>query len=286
MTTKSYLSTVAIAICLAGMAILSGCGNRGDYAITYHCGTYSSGKDYTQAKNKGESVTLRGKTYTRNGFTQTGWSILEDGSTKDYNLKGTYTNDADITLYPFWKEGIIDPDDDDPPGDDKKYTLPTNVKFVKEQEAFGNLVTITAIKIGENYYWKKEVILEGKNTVTEFYLKHNNGSWTKYSQDNITPSTWYIYSSSTLNAGEKDTEVAFEILGFMEYSVSKIDGAVKGGQETIAGVLTDIYTTSNGTVLNYDPVTKLVFKSITPDVRNEVKSWDKSVTGFDGIDLP
>jgi hypothetical protein len=108
------LRNVAMIACLAVMTMFSGCDkDNGDYTIKYSPGTHSSGENYSQSKNKGESITLRDATYTRNGFTQTGWSKKEDGSTKDYQLKGTYTDDADITLYPFWVASDVPPDDDD-----------------------------------------------------------------------------------------------------------------------------------------------------------------------------
>ena len=40
--------------------------------------------------------------YKRNGYTQTGWS-LTDGGGKAYDLGGTYSVDAALTLFPFWE---------------------------------------------------------------------------------------------------------------------------------------------------------------------------------------
>jgi len=122
--------------------------------------------------------------------------------------------------------------------------------------------------------------------VSEGYLKNNNnGTWSKYSKGGSDPHNWSV-SSMTYNVGQKDVEVASEFLGFMEYMVSQIVGATKGGTATIAGVSTDIYTTSIGFVLNYDPITKLVFKSVSSDIRNEVTSWNTSVTSFGIAGLP
>lgn len=56
---------------------------------------------YTDTKQAGVAATLRGATYTRTGYTQTGWSTSPGGA-KAYNLGATYSIDAGITLYPFW----------------------------------------------------------------------------------------------------------------------------------------------------------------------------------------
>ena len=276
-------NVVAIAICLAGMTMFSGCNkDEGVYTIKYSPGMYSSGQNYSQSKSKGESVTLRDATYTRDGFTQTGWSTKADGSVKDYSLNGTYSDDVDVTLFPFWKAG-------DDPGGDTKYTLPTNVKFTYEDQVGDVITTTTSIKIGNNYYWKTIVA----DVVDEHYMKYNNGSWTEYEKaPKLYIPDWS--QSGTYNAEDKDYEIETFFLNFMvsEWWYVDMETATKGGKETIAGVSTDVYTiTSYGitNVLNHDPVTNLFFKVTgngTPPVRYEVTSWDKSVTSFGITDLP
>ena len=276
-------NVVAIAICLAGMTMFSGCNkDEGVYTIKYSPGMYSSGQNYSQSKSKGESVTLRDATYTRDGFTQTGWSTKEDGSAKDYSLNGTYSEDSDITLFPFWEA--------DNPDTSDGYTLPTNVKIIYESEVGGTLVTTTAIKIGNNYYWKH--VMPGD--VDEFYLKYNNGSWAEYEKNSepiIGMLNWTL--GGTYNAEEKDNEVETFFLNFMVSAqwYTAMKNATKGGKETIAGVSTDVYTeTSYGStvVLNHDPVTNLFFKvtGTLTGAHYEVTSWDKSVTSFGITDLP
>ena len=74
------------------------------YTVTYAPGSYSSGSNYTDTKtHDGVALTLRGATYTRANYSQDGWSVNPNGSTKDYNLSGSYTNNAATTLYPHWK---------------------------------------------------------------------------------------------------------------------------------------------------------------------------------------
>lgn len=72
------------------------------YTVTYQPGYYSSGSTYTATKTAGTALTLRGSTYSRTGYTQAGWSTSTYGTSKSYNLSGSYTTDAAITLYPYW----------------------------------------------------------------------------------------------------------------------------------------------------------------------------------------
>ena len=250
-----------------------------EYTIKYRPGTHSSGEEYTQPKNKGEDVTLRGATYTRSGFTQTGWSTKENGSTKDYSLEETYSDDADLTLFPFWKDD--DDDDDDP---DTDYNLPTNFKYTHETTGIGYFIAETVIKIGENYYYKREF----SGIVYERYMKQNtNGTWTDYTKNNFAmPSIWELETEKPLNATEKIREIEISYINSVLWGAGDLSSAVKGGKETIAGVSTDVYTLGD-IVLNQDPVTKLFFKIVDPlGGTFVVTSWDTSVTSFGITGLP
>lgn len=72
------------------------------YTITYKPGTSGSGSQQTQSKPAGSSVKLKGAIFTRDHYTQVGWSRT-DGGSQAYALGATYSADADITLYPVWK---------------------------------------------------------------------------------------------------------------------------------------------------------------------------------------
>lgn len=72
-----------------------------EVTISYSKGSYGTGSSYTDVIIPGS--TLRGATYTRTGYTQDGWSVNQNGSTKDYNLSATYSGSADLNLYPHWK---------------------------------------------------------------------------------------------------------------------------------------------------------------------------------------
>jgi hypothetical protein len=63
-------------------------------------------------KTQGESLTLpnfatANSYFTRTGFTVNGWSTAANGSTKNFDLGGSYTADSATTLYPYWQPDLI-----------------------------------------------------------------------------------------------------------------------------------------------------------------------------------
>lgn len=87
------------AIFLASSATLTIVTN--EYTINYNKGSYGSGTNTSDIKTHGTALTLKGAIFSRTGYTQTGWSTT-DGGSKAYNLSGSYTANADATLYPYW----------------------------------------------------------------------------------------------------------------------------------------------------------------------------------------
>lgn len=73
------------------------------YTITYNKGANGTGTVASTTKTHGVNATLSSSTFTRSGYTQKGWST-SDGGSKAYNLGGTYSTNADATLYPYWEQ--------------------------------------------------------------------------------------------------------------------------------------------------------------------------------------
>ncbi len=71
------------------------------YMVTYNPGANGDGAQQTATKTHSVALLLKGATFTRDGYTQTGWST-SDGGACEYGLCASYTMDADVTLYPFW----------------------------------------------------------------------------------------------------------------------------------------------------------------------------------------
>ena len=71
------------------------------YTVTYAPGANGTGAEFTATKLEGRPLTLAGESFTRTGYTQTGWATL-DGGEKVYDLGAIYENDEATTLYPVW----------------------------------------------------------------------------------------------------------------------------------------------------------------------------------------
>ncbi|MBO7502231.1 MAG: InlB B-repeat-containing protein [Paludibacteraceae bacterium] len=71
------------------------------YDVTYDKGANGTGSIDAGTKTHDVNFTLSSSTFTREGYTQTGWST-SDGGDKAYDLGGTYTANEAVTLYPFW----------------------------------------------------------------------------------------------------------------------------------------------------------------------------------------
>ena len=72
------------------------------YTVSYEPGAEGTGSPASEVKSHGITLPLKGATYTRAGYLQTGWST-SDGGTKAYELGASYTANAAVTLYPYWE---------------------------------------------------------------------------------------------------------------------------------------------------------------------------------------
>ena len=79
------------------------------YTVTYRAGSYGAGELLSVKELYGTPVVLENGSYTREGYTQDGWST-SDGGEKAYALGAVYSANADITLFPHWIEGDVEID--------------------------------------------------------------------------------------------------------------------------------------------------------------------------------
>ena len=73
----------------------------GAWDVTYQPGENGTGNAVTDIKFYNDILSLRGKLFTRTGYTQTGWATV-DGGEKIYGLDAVYTQNEALTLYPVW----------------------------------------------------------------------------------------------------------------------------------------------------------------------------------------
>lgn len=74
------------------------------YTVSYLAGTNAFGTVSSDKKKHGASIKLKGEgIFTRKDYVQDGWS-LTDGGDKVYCLNGSYSGNADLTLYPHWEK--------------------------------------------------------------------------------------------------------------------------------------------------------------------------------------
>lgn len=76
-----------------------------EYTITYSAGSTSGVTNLPAAQTKIAQVdiTLSDREPLRTGYNFAGWNTAEDGTGISYQVEGTYTADADVTLYAQWE---------------------------------------------------------------------------------------------------------------------------------------------------------------------------------------
>ncbi len=73
------------------------------YSVTYLSGSDATGSVGSVNKLHDTALTLKDVSYTKNGYTQTGWSLSEGGE-KVYDLKSEYKENKAVILYPYWSK--------------------------------------------------------------------------------------------------------------------------------------------------------------------------------------
>lgn len=70
--------------------------------ISFSPGAFADGVETQLFKPDGYALVLPTAKFTRTGFIQSGWSVSEDGSTKDFDLSGKLFENGARQLYPYW----------------------------------------------------------------------------------------------------------------------------------------------------------------------------------------
>ena len=75
------------------------------YTVTYNANG-GSGAPASQMKHHGIDLTLSNTVPTRSGQTFARWSTKADGTGTNYDRSGTYSDNADVTLYAIWGNSV------------------------------------------------------------------------------------------------------------------------------------------------------------------------------------
>lgn len=75
-------------------------------SVTYKAGTDGVGADVVVEVNIGETTTLLGKTFTRDGYVQVGWTTTDGGDlVYNFNQESPALTES-IVLYPVWEKAV------------------------------------------------------------------------------------------------------------------------------------------------------------------------------------
>ena len=117
--------------------------------VTYQPGADGKGDAVTDIKFYNDALSLKGKLFTRTGYTQVGWATT-DGGEKVYGLDAVYTQNEALTLYPVWNTN--------------KYTITFDTaggsKIDSITQDYGTAITTPANPTREGYTfmgWDKEI---------------------------------------------------------------------------------------------------------------------------------
>ena len=155
------------------------------YTVTFEPGANGSGTQQTAIKTHGAALTLKGVIFTRNGYTQMGWTT-SDGGEKAYDIGSSYTANAAITLYPYWvaNSGSVQLWENGP------YWAMCNVGATKPEE------------YGYRFWWGDTV---GYTNTGSGWISVKDGTSISFADSGTAASTCGKYNSELMSAGYIDS---------------------------------------------------------------------------------
>lgn len=241
--------------------------------VTYNRGSYGTGSEQTANKVYGTALTLADKGhFTRTGHTQTAWNTNAAGTGgTSYALKGSYTTESAITLYPTWTPTT--------------YTLTLNknggsangsVKVTYNSSTTSNFTAVTRTGYNCSGYWTA--------TSGGYKIINSDGTLVSYTASVASyinsSGNWINTSSPSLNAQwtAKTTTISFSQNG---------TGYGSGGQSTTKTATYDspmpttisVPTAANGYAFMgyYDQITPSLGTQYYTSTGASARTWDKDV---------
>lgn len=194
------------------------------YAVSYNKGANGTGTNASDTKTHGINLTLRRAIFTRTGFNQIGWSVT-DGGAKTYELGGTYSANASVTLYPTWK------------ATKSTFTVPSSVP------ADGSTTATVTITRYSTSYAHRVVVALGEHTQTF------NGVATSVSF--TIPTSWLSEIPTSTSKTGTVTVATFDGSDYIGSNVQSITITVPSSVKPTVS-LTGTNQSSNNTVNSWD----------------------------------
>ena len=178
--------------------------NSAEYSDTYH--------DKYQEAPLNQQIQLRNATYTRKGYTQTGWKTSSGSTTFTVGQAYTRTSNSNLTLYPIWTANVynvtIKPNGAS--GSDIRYSVTYDTNFTIEQSPFArtgyHILSFNEAKDGSasDWYMGSEYQFTRTSDVTlytiwegnEYFVVYDDGS-IKLTNSNV---TGLIYTNLSIDS--------------------------------------------------------------------------------------
>lgn len=93
-----------VVVTALGICALCGCNRRETYIVTFNANG-GTGTMRSQVFEEREAQALRQNTFTRDGYSFSGWNTSQSGSGTAYSNGQTITVSSDMTLYAQWSNG-------------------------------------------------------------------------------------------------------------------------------------------------------------------------------------
>ena len=196
------------------------------YTVTYNSnGGTGTMTDSNSPYNAGSTVTTLSNTFTKDGYSFTGWNTADNGSGTDYTEGATFTINANTTLYAQWEEIVVPPtpvtggkiyelvtDINDLHADDKIIILDKDWEYaISTTQNSNNRGASQEFRLIMN---KTVAILNDPSTVQIIQLGRENNHWTLY-----TGTAGYLYADGSSNNNHLKTQVTNNINGQWEIGI-------------------------------------------------------------------
>lgn len=92
----------------SGASLVAVWENAGPYTITYNANGGTPGEVTSQIKTYGTPIKIEAGTEpSREGYTFRGWATSDKATRPTYQIGGTYSTEASVTLYAVWAQDLI-----------------------------------------------------------------------------------------------------------------------------------------------------------------------------------